>query len=120
MEVMDGDEVLFKKSHPFYLRRWFQSHFLGGKIMRKTIILLLFLSVTSHALGGVSARVCLSDGITPLELADPCIPDVYRDVMVGTKLTVIIASDTAEYWYGGALGVLEENMLDIGRLYGRC
>jgi hypothetical protein len=88
--------------------------------MKKMIILLLSLSITSTAPAAVSAKVCRHDGITPLELADPCTPDIYRDVMVGTKLTVLVSSDVNEYWYGGALGVSEENMLDIGRLYGRC
>jgi hypothetical protein len=71
--------------------------------MKKIAILLLFLSMTSPILGVVSPRVCLSDGNTPLELADPCIPFVYRDVMVGTRLTIIVDSNVAEYWYGGAL-----------------
>jgi hypothetical protein len=82
--------------------------------MKKITILLLFFCTTSPTWGEVSTRVCLSDGNTPLELADPCIPFVYRDVMVGTRLTIIVDSNVAEYWYGGAL-VTEET--DI--LYGR-
>lgn len=94
--------------------------FLGGKFMKKMTILLLLLSVTSQTMGAVSARVCLHDGITPLELADPCIPDVYRDVMVGTKLTVLVSANVAEEWYnGGALIIEEENMANVGNLYGR-
>jgi hypothetical protein len=87
--------------------------------MKKAISFVLFFGIASVAVGEVSTRVCLSDGNTPLELADPCIPFVYRDVMVGTKLTVLVGSNVAEYWYGGALGVEEEDMLNIGRLYGR-
>jgi hypothetical protein len=87
--------------------------------MKKKTILLLFFCVTSSALGAVSTRVCLSDGNTPLELVDPCIPFVYRDVMVGTRLTIIVDSNVAEYWYGGALGAEEEDMLNRGCLYGR-
>ncbi|MBN1392776.1 MAG: hypothetical protein JW947_08250 [Sedimentisphaerales bacterium] len=87
--------------------------------MKKMIILFLLLSVTSGTLGAVSARVCLSDGITPLELADPCIPNEYRDIMVGTKLTVLVSSDVAEYWYAGDLVVAEAEMANIGLLYGR-
>jgi len=82
--------------------------------MKKIAILLLFFSTTLPTWGAVSTRVCLSDGNTPLELADPNIPFVYRDVMVGTRLTIIVDSNVAEYWYGGAL-VTEET--DI--LYGR-
>lgn len=84
-----------------------------------TILLLLFFSMTSPTLGAVSTKVCLSDGNTPLESADPCVPFVFWDIMVGTKLTVLVGSNVAEYWYGGALGVEEEDMLNIGHLYGR-
>jgi len=87
--------------------------------MKKITILLLFFCMTSPAWGAVSTRVCLSDGNTPLELADPCIPFVYRDVMVGTRLTIIVVSNVAEYWYGGVLIIEEANMANIGRLYGR-
>jgi hypothetical protein len=87
--------------------------------MKKITILLLFFSMTSPTLGAVSTKVCLSDGNTLLEMADPCIPFVYRDVMVGTRLTIIVDSNVAEYWYGGALGVEEEDMLNHGCLYGR-
>jgi hypothetical protein len=82
--------------------------------MKKITILLLFLCMTSPAVGAVSTRVCLSDGNTPLELADPCIPFVYRDVMVGTKLTIIVDSNVAEYWDGGALVTEKPDIL-----YGR-
>jgi hypothetical protein len=58
-------------------------------------------SIVSTALGGISTRVCLADGNTPLELADPNIPFVYRDIMVGTKLTIIVNSDANGYWEGG-------------------
>jgi hypothetical protein len=87
--------------------------------MKKIIILLLLFCMTSPTWGAVSTRVCLSDGVTPLELADPCVPFVYRDIMGGTKLTIIVDSNVAEYWYGGALGVEEEKMLNHGCLYGR-
>jgi hypothetical protein len=66
--------------------------------MKKTAILLLFLSMTSPMLGEVSTRVYLADGNTPLELADPCVPFVYRDIMVGTKLTIIVWSDSDGEW----------------------
>ncbi|MGA1979871.1 MAG: hypothetical protein ABSG99_04815 [Sedimentisphaerales bacterium] len=87
--------------------------------MKKITVLLLLFCMASSALGSVSTKVCLADGNTPLELADPCIPFVYRDIMVGTKLTIIIDSNVAEYWYGGALVVEEAEMANIGLLYGR-
>jgi hypothetical protein len=87
--------------------------------MKKIAILLLLLSITSPTWAAVEARVCLSDGVTPLELADPCIPNVYRDIMVGTKLTMIVSSNVAEDGYGGVLVLKEAEMADRGLLYGR-
>ena len=69
--------------------------------MKKLTILALFLGMTSMAMGEVSTRVCLADSNTPLELADPNIPFIYRDIMVGTKLTIIVDSNIAEDWSGG-------------------
>jgi hypothetical protein len=62
---------------------------------------MLLLGISSIAAAEVSTRVYLADGNTPLELADPNIAFVYRDIMAGTKLTIVVASDTAEYWDGG-------------------
>lgn len=62
--------------------------------MKKTTILLLFLSMTSPMLGAVFTRVCEADGNTPFD---------GRDIMVGTKLTIIVWSDVNEYW-GDGLG----------------
>jgi len=91
--------------------------FAGGEIMKKLTILALFLGMTSVAMGEVSTRVCLADSNTPLELADPNIPFVYRDIMVGTKLTIIVDSNTAGYW-GGGLFIVGTDM-DYGVLSGR-
>ena len=59
--------------------------------MLTTVVLLLAFS--SIAAGQVSTRVCLADANTPLELVDPNVPFVYRDIMVGTKLTIIVDSN---------------------------
>jgi hypothetical protein len=69
--------------------------------LKKLTILALFLGMTPLAMGEVSTRVCLADSNTPLELADPNIPFVYRDIMVGTRLTIIVDSNIAGYWDGG-------------------
>ncbi len=45
--------------------------------------------------------ICRYDEKTPLEMVDPNDPTVYRDVMVGTHLTVIIRSDQGGEWTGG-------------------
>jgi hypothetical protein len=86
--------------------------------VKRLISFILFLAAvapTAHA--EVFTRVCLADGNTPLELADPCIPLVYRPIMVGTHLTIIIDSDS-DYWDGGELAIWDANR-NYGRLYGR-
>jgi hypothetical protein len=60
----------------------------------------VLLCVCSAASGAVLATVFHADGQTPLESADPNMPFVYRDIMVGTKLTIIVSSDAAENWDG--------------------
>jgi len=87
------------------------------RFMKKITIMVLFLDMASMAMGEVSTRVCLADGNTPLELADPNIPFVYRDVMVGTKLTIIVDSNIAEYWDGGLFIIGTDK--DYGVLSGR-
>ena len=68
--------------------------------MKRIAVLTLVLCVSLKALAEVSTKVLLADGTTPLELADPNIPFVYRDIMVGTKLTIIVSSDANGYWSG--------------------
>jgi len=77
--------------------------------MKKLILFVLVFGMTPVAVGEVSTKVCLADGNTPLELADANIPFKYRDIMVGTKLTIIVSSDTAEYW-SGSLAITGEDM----------
>jgi len=80
-------------------------------IMTKQILAALFFCMGSVAAGEVSTRVCLADGNTPLE---------YTDIMVGTKLTMIVSSDVAQDWFaGGALVIEGEEMQNRGVLYGR-
>jgi len=86
--------------------------------MKKLILFILMLAVTPALCAQVSTKVCLADGNTPLELADPCIPLVYRPIMVGTHLTIIISSDADGYWNGGELVIWDANW-DYCRLYGR-
>jgi len=61
-------------------------------------------TVSSTAMGQVSANLHRADGITPLEPADPNIPFVYSDIMVGTRLMIIISSAAGGYW-GGDLAI---------------
>jgi hypothetical protein len=72
--------------------------------MKKITILLLFLFMTSPVLGAVFTKVCEADGNTPFNGGD---------IMVGTKLTIIVWSDDNEYWGdeygddGGSLAIEE-------------
>ncbi len=83
------------------------------------LILVIISGLISAATGDIWTTVYLADGNTPLELADPNIPYVYKDIMVGTRLTIVVSSDIAEYWSGGALVIEIPDMNIIGRLYGR-
>jgi len=80
--------------------------------MKNLTTVVILLAFSSIATGEVSVRVCLADANTPLELAypnelaDPNVlsdPNVfvYRDIMVGTKLTIIVDSNVAGTWDGG-------------------
>lgn len=84
--------------------------------MKRLILLVLFLGMASVASGEVSTRVCLADGNTPFPPIDPNFPHVYPDIMVGTKLTIIIDSNVAEDWSGG-LFIPDEDK-DYGILWG--
>jgi hypothetical protein len=61
----------------------------------------IILYAISTAAGTISTTVLLSDSNIPLLLVDPNTPHVYRDIMVGTKLKIIVSSDTNEYWGDG-------------------
>ncbi len=71
--------------------------------MRVVFSLLATAILTSSAWAGVTAGIFLADEETPLSLRDPNIPDVYRDIMVGTRLTILIESDQPGYWLGSLL-----------------
>ncbi len=82
--------------------------FQGNFSMKKLVLLFLFFCTTSVSFGEVSVRVCQADGNTPFE---------YRDIMVGTKLTLIISSDVVAPW-DGALFIADANR-DYGVLSAR-
>jgi hypothetical protein len=87
-----------------------------NKLLAKQILLVLtlILGVVSMTAGEISVTVFLPDGNTPLALVDPNIPHIYRDVMVGTNLIIVVSSDVNEYWGdgygndGGSFGIEEE------------
>ncbi|MHC4544542.1 MAG: dockerin type I domain-containing protein [Planctomycetota bacterium] len=77
--------------------------------MKGLTLLAIFLGMASVAAGKVSTRVCLADGNTPFPPVDSNFPHVYPDIMVGTRLTIIVSSDTDEYW-SGSLAITGEYM----------
>ena len=85
--------------------------------MKRLILLALFLGMASVAAGEVSTRVCLADGNTPVPPVNPNFPHVYPDIMVGTRLTISVDSNIAEYW-SGDLAVADASM-DYGLLSAR-
>jgi hypothetical protein len=70
---------------------------------RETFLVCLFSFLSGTIQATVTSKVFLADANTPLEQADPIVPGVYRDIMVGTHLTIIISSDTGGEDWGGEL-----------------
>jgi hypothetical protein len=68
----------------------------------RTLWVLAVVAVFATAAGAtVWPVVCLYDEKTPLAVVDGNDPIVFRDIMVGTHLTIIIRSDKAESFSGG-------------------
>ncbi len=89
-------------------------------VKRLIFFIVLLVATVPAAHADVFVRVCLADGNTPLGLADPCIPLIYRPIMVGTHLTIIVSSDTGGpyYYWGGGL-YISDPYRDYGVLIGR-
>lgn len=68
--------------------------------MKKLAVLCLAVALAPAALAKVWTTVYRCDGVTPLEAVDPNQPTVYRDIMVGTRLVLVVSSDQGEYWFG--------------------
>jgi hypothetical protein len=84
------------------------------------VLLASVLGIASQATAKVSTRVCLADGNTPLEPINSTLTLIeYPDIMVGTKLTIIVSSDVNEYWSDGGSLAIEEAYLDYGILSAR-
>jgi hypothetical protein len=66
--------------------------FLQEVIVKKLLVLILTLGMVSITAAQVALKVCEADDITPFD---------GRDIMVGTKLTLIVCSDANDYWSGG-------------------
>jgi hypothetical protein len=68
--------------------------------MKKLVALGLFLAMSMPVEAEISTRVCLADTNTAFEGGD---------IMVGTRLTIIVSSDTDDYW-SGSLAVADANI----------
>ncbi len=75
--------------------------------MKLLLLSVLLLSMASVSFAEVSARVYLTDANTPFD---------YTDIMLGTKLTIVIDSNIAEEWAGGYLVIEGAEMTQRGIL----
>ena len=71
--------------------------------MRKLLVVVLATAVAPVAAARVWTTVYRCDGTTPLAAVDPNEPGVYPDIMVATRLAIVISSDTGEPWSGGLM-----------------
>lgn len=68
--------------------------------MRMFLTMGVVVVLTSAVHAAVWTTVYRSDGVTPLAAVDPNQPTVYRDIMAGTHLVLIVSSDRDEAWTG--------------------
>jgi hypothetical protein len=85
--------------------------------MRKLIVLAVIAALASPAGARVWTTVYRCDGVTPLPAVDPNHPTTYADIMVGTRLVLVVSSDKGEYWMGALL--LSREDANYGILSGR-
>lgn len=80
-------------------------------MVKKLLVLILALGIVGTAAAQISVQVYEADEVTPFDNSD---------IMVGTELTIIVSSDSNDYWSGGlfiagqdrALGTLAGKGLD--------
>jgi len=70
--------------------------------MKKLLVLILALAAVSTACAGVAVEVREADGVTPFD---------GNEIMVGTKLTLVVSSDCNDYWSGGLFLAREDRAL---------
>ena len=71
--------------------------------MKRLLVLVVVLLFAPATWAKVWTTVYCCDEKTPLAPLDPNHSTVYRDVMVGTRLVIIVSSDTGGYWLGSLL-----------------
>ena len=72
-------------------------------VVGRFIFLSIVMLLASVGSAQVSVGVYLPDGETLLGPADPNLIHAYRDIMVGTRLVLVVNSDEGGYWAGGLL-----------------
>jgi hypothetical protein len=85
--------------------------------MRTLFVAAVVLAFASMIQAEVWTSVYRCDEKTLLPAADPNQPSVYRDIMVGTHLVLVVSSDTPGYWFGELYIPAED--IAYGRLDGR-
>ncbi len=68
--------------------------------MRMVFALAVIVGVAPLRAANVWTTVYRCDEMTPLPAVDPNRPGVYADIMVGTRLVIVVSSDTGSYWWG--------------------
>jgi hypothetical protein len=69
--------------------------------MKACALLVIVFLLASTVSAEVSVSVYRPDGQTPLGPVEPNLIKVYPDIMVGTRLVLVVNSDTPGYWWGG-------------------
>jgi hypothetical protein len=92
------------------------------QVLKRLFVIVLISSIASTAKGvvlpeNVSTRVVFRDSNIPVKPIDPCIPHVYRPIVVGANLAIIVSSDVNGYWNGGLS--IKDPYRDYGVLFGR-
>jgi len=68
--------------------------------VREFFAMAVIVTIVPLSVAKVWTTVYRCDETTPLALADPNLPGVYQDIMVGTRLVIVVSSDTGGYWLG--------------------
>jgi hypothetical protein len=89
----------------------------GGTLAMKKLLVLVVATMAPVAAAKVWVSVYQHDGKTPLAAVDADHPNVFRDIMVGTRLTLVVSSDSSEDWLGTLL--LSGDDVNDARLSGR-
>lgn len=90
----------------------------GMHVMRRFLAAVaLAAAISPVAAARVWTTVYRCDGLTPLAVVDPNRLGVYPDIMVGTRLAILVSSDTGEPWSGAM--VISRDQWGRGTLSGR-